>query len=160
MLKIEKEHAAEMIAHALEEDPNECCGILSGKDGLVSHVYRITNTARSPYRYLMDPQEFLNADKDSESKGREFLAFYHSHTHSPAYPSQTDVRMGAGEWMAGCILRSSVAGSEVQPPAKGIPHWGDRRHPRTGISAGPEPNLCSGNPPIGGGRNSNRGPLF
>ena len=93
MLKIEKEHAAEMIAHALEEDPNECCGILSGKDGLVSHVYRITNTARSPYRYLMDPQEFLNADKDSESKGREFLAFYHSHTHSPAYPSQTDVRM-------------------------------------------------------------------
>ena len=93
MLKIEKEHAAEMIAHALEEDPNECCGILSGKDGLVSHLYRITNTARSPYRYLMDPQEFLNADKDSESKGREFLAFYHSHTHSPAYPSQTDVRM-------------------------------------------------------------------
>ena len=77
----------------MEEDPNECCGVLAGKDGSVSHLYRITNTAQSPYRYLMDPQEFLNADRDAESKGLEFLAFYHSHTHSPAYPSQTDVRM-------------------------------------------------------------------
>jgi proteasome lid subunit RPN8/RPN11 len=41
----------------------------------------------------MDPQEFLNADLDSERNGSEFVAFYHSHTHSPAYPSQTDVRM-------------------------------------------------------------------
>ena len=93
MLKIAKEHAAEMIAHALEEDPNECCGVLSGKDGLVSHLYRITNIARSPYRYHMDPQEQLNAMQDSERNGWDILAFYHSHTHSRAYPSQTDVRM-------------------------------------------------------------------
>ena len=82
-----------MIAHALEEDPNECCGILAGNNEIVSQQYRITNTAASPYRYLMDPQEFLNADRDSEKNGWEQLAFYHSHTHSAAYPSQTDVRM-------------------------------------------------------------------
>jgi proteasome lid subunit RPN8/RPN11 len=41
----------------------------------------------------MDPQEFLDADLAVERKGWEFLAFYHSHTHSPAYPSDTDVRM-------------------------------------------------------------------
>ena len=82
-----------MIAHALEDDPNECCGILAGKEEVASHLYRITNTVHSPYRYLMDPQEFLNADRDSESRGWELLAFYHSHTHGPAYPSQTDVRM-------------------------------------------------------------------
>ena len=93
MLTFQKQHADEMTAHALQEDPNECCGILSGSDQTVTHVYRITNTARSPYRYLMDPQEFLNADRDSERNGWQFLAFYHSHTHSPAYPSQTDVRM-------------------------------------------------------------------
>lgn len=82
-----------MIAHAMEEYPNECCGILAGTDGTADHLYRITNTAKSPYRYLMDPQEFLNADRDAEAKGRELLAFYHSHTHSPASPSTTDIRM-------------------------------------------------------------------
>jgi proteasome lid subunit RPN8/RPN11 len=93
LLRIGKQFVDGMIAHALEEDPNECCGILAGKNEVVSQLYRITNTAASPYRYLMDPQEFLNADRDSERNGWEHLAFYHSHTHSPAYPSQTDVRM-------------------------------------------------------------------
>ena len=93
LLSIAKEFAEEMVAHAKREDPNECCGILAGKDGTVHHLYRITNTTLSPYRYLMDPQEFLNADKDSERNGWDFLAFYHSHTHGPAYPSPTDVRM-------------------------------------------------------------------
>ena len=93
MLRIEQSHADEMIGHAMDEFPNECCGILAGKDELAAYGYRITNTAKSPYRYLMDPQEQLDAMMDSERKGWEFLAFYHSHTHSPAYPSQTDVRM-------------------------------------------------------------------
>ena len=93
MLRIQKQHASEMIAHALEDDPNECCGILAGKDQVALRLYRITNTAGSPYRYLMDPQEQLNAMLDSERNGLEILAFYHSHTHGPAYPSGTDVRM-------------------------------------------------------------------
>ena len=93
MLRIANRFADEMIAHSLEEDPNECCGILAGKESTVKELYRITNTVKSPYRYLMDPQEFLNADLNSERIGLEFLAFYHSHTHSPAYPSMTDVRM-------------------------------------------------------------------
>ena len=93
MLTIRKQDADDMIAHSLQEDPNEVCGILAGKDEAVSRLYRITNTVSSPTRYLMDPQEFLNAHKDSENNGWEFLGFYHSHTHSPAYPSVTDVRM-------------------------------------------------------------------
>ena len=93
MLRIDNKFSDEMIAHSIEEEPNECCGILSGANGTVQELYRITNTAKSPYRYLMDPQEHLNADLDSERKGIEFVAFYHSHTHSPAYPSSTDVRM-------------------------------------------------------------------
>ena len=93
MLRIERRHADEMIAHAIQEAPNECCGILAGKDGAVSHLYRITNTLKSPTRYLMNPQEQLEAMLDSERHGWELLAFYHSHIHSPAYPSRTDVRM-------------------------------------------------------------------
>ena len=101
LLRIEKRFADEMIAHALEEDPNECCGILAGTKESVTYIYRITNTAKSPYRYLMDPQEFLNADRHSEDNGWEFLAFYHSHTHSEGYPSMTDVRMALqGGWLS------------------------------------------------------------
>ena len=92
-MRISRAQADEIIAHAFEEDPDECCGILSGTDEIASKLYRITNTVKSPYRYMMDPQEFLDADLDSERNGMEFVAFYHSHTHSPAYPSQTDVRM-------------------------------------------------------------------
>ncbi len=93
MLQIEWHHTQEMFAHALEEDPNECCGILAGKNEKVSRLYRITNTAKSPYRYLMDPQGQLNAMIDAEHNGLDFIAFYHSHTHGPAYPSATDVRL-------------------------------------------------------------------
>ena len=82
-----------MVAHSREEDPNECCGILAGADQSVRHLYRVTNTAQSPYRYLMDPQEQLKAMLDSERNGWEVLAFYHSHTHSEAYPSSVDVGM-------------------------------------------------------------------
>ena len=57
MLRIEKRYADEMISHATEEDPNECCGILSGSDSAVDQLYRITNVVSSPVRYQMDPQE-------------------------------------------------------------------------------------------------------
>ncbi len=96
-----------MIAHALEEDPNECCGILSGPagDGAIARLYRVTNTAHSPYRYLMEPQEQLNAMLDSDRNGWDILAFYHSHTHSPAYPSPTDVRMAQESGWLGPDIR-------------------------------------------------------
>jgi|TARA_B100001971_G_scaffold87292_1_gene80667 proteasome lid subunit RPN8/RPN11 len=99
LLRIGKEFADEMIAHSQEENPDECCGILSGADDNVAKLYRIKNATPSPYRYSMEPQEFLEAMLDSERNEWEMLAFYHSHTHSPAYPSQTDVRLAVDSWM-------------------------------------------------------------
>ena len=93
MLTINQQFTAEMTAHALQEDPNECCGILAGPKDAVAKLYPITNTVASPVRYLMHPQEQLNAMLDADRNGWEIIAFYHSHTHSPAYPSPTDVRM-------------------------------------------------------------------
>ena len=93
MLRIKKAFADEMIAHALEDDPNECCGILGGKDGRALKLYRMTNAEHSPYRYNMDPRELYHTYREIEDNGWELLAIYHSHTHSPAYPSATDVRL-------------------------------------------------------------------
>ena len=93
MISLKKEQREFMIKHARDDDPNECCGILAGTGEEISYVYKIRNSTPSPFRYVMDPQEMLNAMQDAEKKGLDFIAFYHSHTHSPAYPSDTDTRM-------------------------------------------------------------------
>ena len=84
-----------MVQHALEEDPNECCGILAGAGGIVVQHYRITNTEKSPYRYSMDGRELNEVLRELDDNGWEMQVIYHSHTHSPAYPSDTDVRLAA-----------------------------------------------------------------
>lgn len=93
MLELPRRFVEEMVRHAREEDPNECCGLIAGKDGRAVRLYRITNTEHSPYRYYMDPRELYQAYREMEDRGWQLLAIYHSHTHSPAYPSPTDVRL-------------------------------------------------------------------
>jgi proteasome lid subunit RPN8/RPN11 len=81
----------EMVAHAREDLPNECCGMVGGSDGRATSVIRVENSAASPLRFEMDPQGQYDALKAIEDGGGELLAIYHSHTKSAAYPSQTDV---------------------------------------------------------------------
>lgn len=90
MISLDKQFLDDMIAHAREEDPNECCGVLAGRDGRVVRLYRVTNAEKSPYRYNMDSREFFKVYREIESNGWEMFGFYHSHTHTQAYPSQTD----------------------------------------------------------------------
>ena len=96
-----------MVQHALEEDPNECCGILAGAGGIVLQHYRITNTEKSPYRYSMDGRELNEVLRELDDNGWEMQVIYHSHTHSPAYPSDTDVRLAAN-WPDPYYLRVSL----------------------------------------------------
>lgn len=92
-MEIAKQYVDEMVSHALEDNPDECCGILAGPDDKVVKLYRMTNTERSPYRYSMDPKEQISVNREMDDNGWELLAIYHSHTHSAAYPSSTDVRL-------------------------------------------------------------------
>ena len=97
MLNLDEKYARDMVDHALAEDPNECCGILAGKNGEIDKIYRMVNTESSPYRYNLDPQEQIQIDRDIGDTGRKLMAIYHSHTHSEAYPSATDIRL-ANPW--------------------------------------------------------------
>ena len=83
----------EMIYHAKEDFPLECCGILAGKDDSISHIYRMKNTDSSKVSYLMDPKEQLKVFKEMRILGTEIRAIYHSHPNHPAYPSMTDVEL-------------------------------------------------------------------
>jgi [CysO sulfur-carrier protein]-S-L-cysteine hydrolase len=90
-MKISQSLVDEMVVHAREDLPNECCGMVGGRDGEATEVVRVVNAAATPLRYEMDPQGQYNALKQIEDNGGELLAIYHSHTKSAAYPSQTDV---------------------------------------------------------------------
>ena len=80
-----------MVAHAREEAPNECCGIVTGSDGAATRLHRAANAFASPLRYEIDSKDLIRIYRESQEKGEEFLVIYHSHTASPAAPSQTDI---------------------------------------------------------------------
>ena len=109
MIKISQKFIDQMIEHSKSEDPNECCGILAGTNGNISKLYKIRNASPSPYRYVMDPQEMLTSIQDADENGIDLVAFYHSHTHSPAYPSETDTRMAVESgWVDFCYVLVSL----------------------------------------------------
>jgi proteasome lid subunit RPN8/RPN11 len=107
----------EMVAHAREDLPNECCGLVGGLDGEAIEVIRVENAAASPLRYEMDPTEQYDAYTAIEGKGHELLAIYHSHTKSAAYPSQTDVNQAVA-WPDQVYLIVSLEDGEA-PDVKG-----------------------------------------
>jgi proteasome lid subunit RPN8/RPN11 len=94
-LTLPKQMVDEMIAHARQDLPNEACGIIAGKDGTATRLYRAINAEASPYRYSVEPKDLLRIHKDVDRRDEEFMVIYHSHTHTEAYPSPTDLRLAA-----------------------------------------------------------------
>ena len=119
----------ELIAHAREEAPNECCGVIavaSGAKPRATRVHRTVNTAASPLRFEVDGRELLALIEQIERDGGELGAIYHSHTRTAPYPSQTDINFAANwpgvEWI---IL--GLAGTE-RPQARSYVITGGRVH--------------------------------
>jgi proteasome lid subunit RPN8/RPN11 len=81
----------QIIEHARQEMPNECCGIVAAEDGVAVRVFRAQNVHKSPLRFEIDGLEFLRIQKEIDDRGWSLDSLYHSHTKSAAYPSQTDV---------------------------------------------------------------------
>ncbi len=96
MVRISRSLVDEMVAHARESLPNECCGILAGPGEETARIYRMTNVEASPFRFSMDPGELAAVDAEAGDNGWNLLAIYHSHTQSEAYPSDTDIRFAGG----------------------------------------------------------------
>jgi [CysO sulfur-carrier protein]-S-L-cysteine hydrolase len=115
-MRISQSLVDEMVAHAREDLPNECCGMVGGRDGTATEVIRVANSAASPLRYEMEPQAQYDALKSIEADGGELLAIYHSHTKSAAYPSQTDVNQAVA-WPEQIYVIVSLA-DEAAPDVK------------------------------------------
>jgi [CysO sulfur-carrier protein]-S-L-cysteine hydrolase len=83
-----------LVEHAWSDFPYEVCGLLGVRpDGSIAH-YPIDNAERSVTYYVMEPKQLLRAMREIEDEGWG-MAIYHSHTHTQAYPSATDIRLAA-----------------------------------------------------------------
>jgi proteasome lid subunit RPN8/RPN11 len=93
VLEISERVHAEMVGHAYDGLPDEACGLLAGRPGsaTVHAFYPCRNTAESSRLYTVDPKDHLRAERDAEDRGMEIVGVMHSHTHTEAYPSPTDV---------------------------------------------------------------------
>ncbi|MDA1353560.1 MAG: M67 family metallopeptidase [bacterium] len=92
-LKIPKSIYENMISHAKELNPVECCGYLAGKDGVIHDVYRMRNLDDAPDHFTFDPKEQFSVMKDARAKGNQLLSVYHSHPETPARLSVEDLRL-------------------------------------------------------------------
>lgn len=93
MFKIPEKLYQEIVEFAQREKPNEACGILGGGENMATVFYPMVNTERSPVSYLMDPKEQFSVIKDLRTIKKDMVAIFHSHPHSPAFPSNKDVEM-------------------------------------------------------------------
>jgi proteasome lid subunit RPN8/RPN11 len=80
-----------IVAHARETAPAECCGLLIGSAAEIVGAVRAGNLADSPSRFLIDPADHIRARRDARARGFDVVGFYHSHPHSDAQPSPTDL---------------------------------------------------------------------
>ncbi|MFY9556694.1 MAG: M67 family metallopeptidase [Blastocatellia bacterium] len=80
--------------HARRAHPAECCGLLSGRSGLITDIHPVRNEADKPEtRYFATPEELFAAMRRIRESGQVLLGVYHSHPRTPAYPSASDVEM-------------------------------------------------------------------
>lgn len=116
-MRISRKLIDDVIAHAREVAPNECCGLIGGADGRATTVYRARNEFESPLRYNVHPQDLLRITNEISARGEDLAAIYHSHTRSEAYPSQTDINLAAN-WPDPVYLICSLA--RPRPDVRGF----------------------------------------
>lgn len=92
VFRLPEQMAQQIIEHAQGEYPKEACGVIGGPNVTPMKLYRLSNVDPDPVmRYNADPRELKRVTDDIYEQEWEVVAIYHSHTHSPAFPSPTDV---------------------------------------------------------------------
>ena len=102
-----------IVAHARADAPAECCGMLLGTAGSIAEAVRARNIASTSTRFLIDPQDHIEARRVARRQGIDVIGFYHSHPHSPALPSPTD--LAEATYPEAVHLIVSLAGAAPDP---------------------------------------------
>ena len=110
MTRIDDTLLAQMVEHGLREFPNEACGLLAGKEGVATRFYAMRNLDASPSSYRLDPKEQLQVFDAMDEEGWDLLGIFHTHSHSEAYPSETDRKLAF--YPDACYLVMSLSDRE------------------------------------------------
>jgi proteasome lid subunit RPN8/RPN11 len=92
VITIAREIVEEMERHAKEECPRECCGMLAGRERVITKLFKTKNIAKSIDEYELDPLEQVKAFEEIDRLSLKLLGVYHSHPHHPSYPSGLDIQ--------------------------------------------------------------------
>ncbi len=92
-MKIQQDIYEQIIQHAQRDLPNEACGYLAGKNGIVTKAYAIKNIDQSHEHFSFDPEEQFSAIKDMRKQNLVAISVYHSHPETPARPSKEDIKL-------------------------------------------------------------------
>lgn len=116
VLVIRRDLVDEIVAHALRDHPDECCGVIAGPEGSdrPERFIPMVNAARSPTFYEFESGDLLRLYREMSGKDETPVVIYHSHTATEAYPSRTDISY-ASEPEAHYVLvstRDGQAGGE------------------------------------------------
>ncbi len=117
MLRLSGEVYAQVVAHALSGLPNEACGLLAVPAGeeRVTQFFPVRNAAESSQIYRLDDAEYLQVEQTADDEGLVLVAVMHSHTHTTAYPSPTDVRDASAFDPFGALLYVIVSLKDPEP---------------------------------------------
>lgn len=92
-IKLPRNIVNQILMHAQSSEAQEICGLVSEKNGQISHCYPVENTADDPVHFFrMDAKSQIDALRVMRENGEDLFAIYHSHPDSEAYPSATDIQ--------------------------------------------------------------------
>jgi proteasome lid subunit RPN8/RPN11 len=104
----------DVVAHARLDHPDECCGVIAGRDGVATRLFRMQNADRSPTGFGFDSTEQLRVWREIDDADEDVLVVYHSHTMTEAYPSRTDVLWSANTPGTSWLLVSTRDPDELE----------------------------------------------
>jgi proteasome lid subunit RPN8/RPN11 len=109
----------DIVGHAWDSRPLECCGLLIGDDTHVVDSLRARNLAASATRYLIDPADHIRARRAARTRSLEVVGFYHSHPKGKAFPSPRDILEASYREALWVIvgLRDDDDGARTEPRA-------------------------------------------
>lgn len=104
-----------VLEHAKKDAPIEACGYLAERqDGVITAYYPLFNVDRTSEHFSFDPKEQFAAMRDARSKGLNLRAVYHSHPHTPAWPSEEDKKLAYDSGMSYVIVSLAYDREDVK----------------------------------------------
>ncbi|RZK02358.1 MAG: M67 family peptidase [Novosphingobium sp.] len=105
VLLVTSDVIATLVAEAARAAPEECCGLLLGREGRIEGAIPAANVAADRQRHFeIDPAALFAAHRAARAGGPELIGYFHSHPSGHPVPSATDCEHASGDDRAWAIV--------------------------------------------------------